>query len=321
MNKQRKQILKFSIISLFLCGILSACGAGPAVDGSEKQSEDNAQQSTNENNESSENDDKEEITIEMDEFSYSEEDDNYHIEGTTNLPNDAILWVVLQSQIEKESYAYNDTTVDDGHFVINISDSFNTLVNGEYIVTARFGGEELGLDGNEEIKNAYGDFEEFKKNYKVDGKLIETENGYRAYNIVLGEQELTEEYTVEEYEEEKLAEKKANAKEIDYGQLSKNPERYSGDFVKFEGRILQIQENNSTGSTTMRVAVTKDEFGYNQDDVIWVEYDDFTKFVEGHTIAFYGEVVGSKTYTSQADFQITVPEVKAEDIEEIIGWN
>ena len=67
--------------------------------------------------------------------------------------------------------------------------------------------------------------------------------------------------------------------------------------------------------TEMRIAVTRDSWGWNIDDVIYVTYDGTTDFVEEDVVTVYGEITGSYSYTSVAGWQITVPGVKAKYIE------
>lgn len=109
------------------------------------------------------------------------------------------------------------------------------------------------------------------------------------------------------------AEKKANAQPIEYAQLIKNPDRHAGTYVKYKGEIIQIQEGN--GLTVIRLAVTPTSYGYDFNDVIWVEYEGYTDYVDGDTITVYGEIFGSHSYTSQAGWDITVPALIAEEFE------
>jgi phosphopantetheinyl transferase (holo-ACP synthase) len=110
-----------------------------------------------------------------------------------------------------------------------------------------------------------------------------------------------------------MAEKKANAQPIEYAKLEKNPDRHEGEYVKYQGQIIQILEDNE--STQLRLSVTKDEWGYNVDDIIWVEYDGLTDFVEEDIVTIYGEISGSYSYTSQAGWEISIPGLVAESIE------
>lgn len=117
----------------------------------------------------------------------------------------------------------------------------------------------------------------------------------------------------EEKEKKEAEEKKANAQPIEYAQFKKNPDRHTGEYVKYEGQIIQIMEGDDL--TQIRLAVTQDSFGWNSNDLIFVEYDGLTDFVEEDVVTIYGEVYGSYNYESQAGWDITLPAVLADTIE------
>ncbi|WP_437832575.1 hypothetical protein ACQRXC_23735 (plasmid) [Niallia taxi] len=117
----------------------------------------------------------------------------------------------------------------------------------------------------------------------------------------------------EEKAKKEAEEKKANAQPIKYAQFKKNPDRHTGEYVKYEGQIIQIMEGDDL--TQIRLAVTQDSFGWNSNDLIFVEYDGLTDFVEEDVVTIYGEVYGSYNYESQAGWDITLPAVLADTIE------
>lgn len=112
-----------------------------------------------------------------------------------------------------------------------------------------------------------------------------------------------------------LDEYKASCIEISFAELEKNPDKYQGEHVKFTGEIVQILEEN--GETIIRLAVTKDEFGWSYDDIIYVVYKNETPFVEKNIVTVYGDVYGSYTYTSQIGAQISLPRINARYIEKV----
>lgn len=113
--------------------------------------------------------------------------------------------------------------------------------------------------------------------------------------------------------EQEAAAKKANAKTIDYPQLKKNPDRYKGEYVKYTGKILQILEGDNI--TNIRLSVTQNSYGYDVNDVIFIEYPGYTEFVDDDIITVYGEIYGSYSYTSQAGFEISLPGLLAKEFE------
>ncbi|MBN8208921.1 hypothetical protein JI666_09205 [Bacillus sp. NTK071] len=123
-----------------------------------------------------------------------------------------------------------------------------------------------------------------------------------------------EEAEAEKKAAEELAEKKANAEPIEFKQLEKNPDRYTGEYVKYTGEIVQIIESDDY--TNIRLAVTKDSYGYSFDEIIYIEYDGLTEFVEEDVVTIYGTVYGSHDYTSQAGYELSIPGVLADEITE-----
>ena len=113
--------------------------------------------------------------------------------------------------------------------------------------------------------------------------------------------------------EQDAAAKKANAKTIDYPQLKKNPDRYKGEYVKYKGKILQILEGDNV--TNIRLAVTPNSYGYDVNDVIFIEYAGYTDYVDDDIITVYGEIYGSYSYKSQAGFDISLPGLIAKEFE------
>jgi flagellar biosynthesis GTPase FlhF len=117
----------------------------------------------------------------------------------------------------------------------------------------------------------------------------------------------------EQKAKEEAAAKKANAKTIEYAQLKKNPDRHAGEYVKYTGEIIQILEGDDI--TNIRLAVTKDSYGYDFNDLIFIEYPGYTDYVEGDIITVYGEIYGGYSYTSQAGWEITLPGLVADSFE------
>lgn len=101
---------------------------------------------------------------------------------------------------------------------------------------------------------------------------------------------------------------KDSCKYISFKELEKNPDKYKYQRVKYSGKVIQIME--SYGSTDIRMDVN-DNFG----DTIYVTYDGTTPAVEDNAITVYGEVIGSYTYISTANYKITLPEIRAKYID------
>ncbi|MFB5285434.1 hypothetical protein [Peribacillus sp. Hz7] len=114
-------------------------------------------------------------------------------------------------------------------------------------------------------------------------------------------------------EKEKAAAKRASAKTIEFKRLEKNPDRHAGEYVKYQGEIVQILEEGN--STTLRLSVTKESYGWSMNDIIMVQYDDLTDFIEDDVVTVYGTVFGGYSYKSQAGWDITVPLIMTDSVE------
>ncbi len=98
---------------------------------------------------------------------------------------------------------------------------------------------------------------------------------------------------------------------LGYKQLSKNPDRWIGTFVKFRGKVFTIKEEE--GATIIQMNVT--HHGYDiWDDQIVVLVERYTNIVEDNVITVFGTVQGSLSFTTVAGWTLTVPAVKAEAI-------
>lgn len=94
---------------------------------------------------------------------------------------------------------------------------------------------------------------------------------------------------------------------ITYEHLMKNADKYMGQPWSFTGKILQIQE--SSGKTV--ALISSGPYGTKN---IHVLADFTTDFIEGNQVYVIGNLNGDYSYTSQANYQLSVPEVIAESI-------
>ncbi|HEX8565409.1 MAG TPA: hypothetical protein VF648_07030 [Pyrinomonadaceae bacterium] len=104
---------------------------------------------------------------------------------------------------------------------------------------------------------------------------------------------------------------RANVAEVDksitYEHLKKNADRYSGKAWMFKGKILQVFEQN--GQTGARVSL--DDWGNKP---VWVACNCTTDFVENDRVFVVGYLTGTYSYTSQANWEITIPALAARAI-------
>ena len=114
-----------------------------------------------------------------------------------------------------------------------------------------------------------------------------------------------------------IASLKNQATTVNFNELDKNPDSFNGKIVKFTGQVVQIQEADNYG--VIRLAVTKESYGWSISDIVYVEYQNHTDAVKDDVVTVYGQLTGSKTYESQAHFNITVPSMTACAVEKGTG--
>lgn len=106
----------------------------------------------------------------------------------------------------------------------------------------------------------------------------------------------------------------SECKTINYDSLTRTPEQYKGEKVKFSGRVVQVcsEAESNLYYSTYRVSVS----GYSK--VIYLKVDNYgssSRILENDWITFYGEFEGLYTYTSVMGSAITIPSVVAEYVD------
>ena len=107
-------------------------------------------------------------------------------------------------------------------------------------------------------------------------------------------------------------EKKGYETGITYAQLSRTPDDFEGEKVKFKGRVLQVIEGDS--EVQLRVA-TKG----NWDNVIFVYYPSnlvASRVLEDDKITIYGVSKGLFSYDSTGSGKITIPLIQVDKIDQ-----
>jgi hypothetical protein len=113
-----------------------------------------------------------------------------------------------------------------------------------------------------------------------------------------------------------IRELKVQARQIDYGSLAREPTKYSGAIVTFQGKVVQAVESGS--SVTLRIAVTTGNYG-SYVDTVYVDYRKSTpsesRILEGDVVRFWGEFTGIKSYTAVLGNAVQIPHVIARVVE------
>ena len=124
----------------------------------------------------------------------------------------------------------------------------------------------------------------------------------------------------EKEKQEKEAAKKAQAEKekkgydsgITYDQLARTPDKYTGEKIKFSGKVIQVMEED--GSTGIRLAVNS-----NYDNVILGTYDSSivsSRVLEDDQITVYGVSAGLYSYETVMGDTMTIPAMTIDKIDQ-----
>ena len=123
----------------------------------------------------------------------------------------------------------------------------------------------------------------------------------------------TESFTLSDEELKELY--KENCRSISYKDLSRTPDAYMDEYVKFSGTVVQVcyEATSSLYYSTYRVA-TSGSYG----DVVYIYVDNYgsgSRILEDDKITFYGTYGGLYTYTTVLGDSLTIPSVYVEYLE------
>lgn len=320
---------KYLLLFLVILFILSGCSQ-------DKEDEEEVKEETETVVE------KESIGVELMNSSFNKEDGTIEISiATDDIPEDTVVHGrALIGDVENDNIDrifIGESKIKDGKADITIipedEDEYfaDTIIpNGDYdlsLIVRLFQEDNLNLH----LLDSWGDYAEFESKYEYEGTLRKDDDGdYLALFQFEDTLDVTESISLEEAkdiddkieedkekaeeeeerleEEQRLKEEKAEYKDLDFKQLDKNPDKHSGELVKYSGRIVQIIEGESTSDIRLGLG----EYG---SDVVYIYFDDVTEFVEDDNITVYGEVEGSYTYDTAVGGQMTVPLISADIIE------
>jgi hypothetical protein len=91
--------------------------------------------------------------------------------------------------------------------------------------------------------------------------------------------------------------------ELVYSDIAREPDKYTGEFAAYNGKVLQIMQGNNL--TQMRVAVDGDS-----DKTLFCEYypeSETINILENDWITVYGQCMGEYSYESVLGATITLP--------------
>lgn len=113
----------------------------------------------------------------------------------------------------------------------------------------------------------------------------------------------------EEEKRQQLEVEKGTYSTISYAKLSKNPDKYKGERIKFKWKIFHAEEEGTNSAFQINTD------GYGIDNQILTLATWSNDYAEWDWVTIWGVVMGETCYTSQAGWNICVPSVKANIIE------
>lgn len=269
----------------------------------------------------------ESLDISLKMWTYNKESNSLHIEYETGLPDNTLVEIITNVFIPDSmgeeyvplnhytNHMYNrqgEARVEDGLLSFTFDDSdFNNLPlpnsMASSIIMVPVSKKKNSFIGDEISRKE--DFDEKYPN-STTFSFIEPNNTNEFYLRFEDSFEINNAHTIEEvydYYTEKV---------IPYKELEKNPSKYDGELVSFNGVVLQIQEDEeedelgfSTTKTVLRLAVNDDP---NQ--ILYVtsqRWGGMDGVYKEDKITVYGESTGSTTYESVAGHRITIPSIDA----------
>lgn len=175
----------------------------------------------------------------------------------------------------------------------------------------------------ESIQADYSAYKESMKEYEglaeadATARKVEAESKAAVESAAMEASKAAEEQAAQaskEAEEALKAAEEAKGYEtgITYDQIARTPDDYTGQKVKFSGKVIQVVEGDTT--VQIRLAVNKD---YNK--ILYGEYDKSivsSRVLEDDIVTIYGTSFGLLSYKSAIGATITIPSVKIDKIEQ-----
>lgn len=101
-----------------------------------------------------------------------------------------------------------------------------------------------------------------------------------------------------------------------YKEIARNPDSYKGNYAALTGEIIQSMEDGD--SYTLRVSITKGEYGFYTDPILvtYTKKDaSESRLLEDDIVTLYGQLAGTYTYKTVLGNELTIPLLKAEYID------
>jgi hypothetical protein len=109
---------------------------------------------------------------------------------------------------------------------------------------------------------------------------------------------------------------KEKAKHLDYESIARDPGKYAGVPVVFQGKVIQTLESDT--NVVLRVNVTSVQYDAWK-DTVWVNYrkksSKETRILQNDIVRFWGRFDGIQSYRAAAGYTVQIPRVTAGIVE------
>ena len=134
-------------------------------------------------------------------------------------------------------------------------------------------------------------------------------NDYENYVKIFDENDEVLNKKIDEYRESLKQDYINDCKTYNYKEIFRNSDEYLNKHAKFTGEVIQVYEED--GYYSIRINITKDEYGYYEDTILAYTPVNVMKgrILEGDVLTIYGRLVGIETYESIFGQAITIPAI------------
>ncbi len=223
------------------------------------------------------------------------------LEGLKEI-SDKIIYSEYESEENKNTYKISEGIVEDITKYSKYFVNFIQKKDDSFTVQTAYIKESATLYDTKEL-------EEFTKG---DGIRLYYYVGGDGEVIFLAVEKIEPEFSIEDY----INSYKEQCKEYTYKDIARNPDSVKGEYVRLTGEVIQVVESGKT--VTLRVDITKNDYGYYS-DTVYVTYrrksDTEDRILENDIIIIYGKLGGLEKYTAILGQEVSLPKIFAEYIE------
>ncbi|WP_201319262.1 zinc ribbon domain-containing protein [Paenibacillus sp. EPM92] len=148
--------------------------------------------------------------------------------------------------------------------------------------------------------------------FTIIGKVSQPSTGSKNISAISTGAKISEDAAIATTEKKETEDQfKESAKKMPYVDLARNPDKFKGERLTFDGQVIQVLEQGN--NVALRVNVTKGDYGI-WEDTIFVNYrrqNGEDRILEKDVITIWGVAKGLKTYKTVLGSETSLPELDA----------